>query len=280
MAKRAIPRIITQKKPPIELRVLSQPPVKDTTLDDYPDYVWPWLGEETFIYDIGQGINTAHQEFKNRKIEWLYPRIAAFRGTNTPTEDPELGWHHTCTASKAVGNWAGSSKTSTLVAVKIPDDTEGSLAEVFETILNDITTKNRQHHSVVTFSYNVQVNPTYTCWEKMALDLLKLMDIGVIITTSAGNAGPHEADSFIAMLPDRSDQFKNQLIVVGAVDFDGNKAEWSEELIHSKMLWAPGVDIFCAKGAQATSGYREADGTSYCEIRSSMGPTLSANIFC
>ncbi|KAL8671357.1 MAG: hypothetical protein Q9168_004139 [Polycauliona sp. 1 TL-2023] len=264
-SKRSTPPTITQKKPPRDLRVLSQPPVEGTTIDDYPDYVWPSFGEEeTFIYDIGEGINTAHREFKNRKIEWLYPPVATFKGTDTPTEIPGNA-HQTCVVSKAMGNWAGSSKTSTLVVLKIPDESEASFLELWETILVDITAKGRQHHSVINYSYNIYNHPDYreyTCWKKIARDMANLMKLGVLITTSAGNAGPHVVDSFPARLADSTTEFYNHIIVVGAVDFNGAKTDFTEELGHAKMLWAPGQDIFCPKGDGVKTGYVIEDGTS------------------
>lgn len=52
-------------------------------------------------------------------------------------------------------------------------------------------------------------------------------------------------------------------IVVGAVDNEGNKAPWSQELEYGRMLWAPGVDIECADSAPSVHDYVITSGTSF-----------------
>ena len=260
-------RVYVQKDAPEELRVISQPPVPGSTLADYPDYYY-FLDteEETFIYDIGNGINLAHSEFADprRKIEWLYTRFTEFRGQNTPTEIPGFRGHHTCTASKATGILVGSAKKSTLIVVKIPDLSEASFVEVWEVIVRDIVAKNRRYHSVVNFSYSDRGKldaAKLAFWRKTYQDITDLIRMGVPITVSAGNEGPGYISSFPANGADHWGYIDDP-IVVGAVDNVGNQASFSEQLRIGRMIWAPGVDIRCAAGSPSTSGFRTVNGTS------------------
>ena len=224
---------------------------------------------ETFIYDVGSGVNTAHIDFADprRKIEWLYTRYTAFRGQDTPTEIPGIGSHHTCTASKAAGALYGSAKRATLVVVKIPDETEAAFAEVFQTIAHDIISKNRQHHSVINYSYNgrnFRDREEFLFWQKQYFAITHLVDMGVLVFVPAGNHGPGAIKSLPAAMADHF-TYTNEPIVVGAVDSAGNQTPWSEKLQVGKMIWAPGNKIVCAKSAPARTGYRVDQGTSFGE---------------
>ncbi|KAL8916295.1 MAG: hypothetical protein Q9172_006366 [Xanthocarpia lactea] len=52
-------------------------------------------------------------------------------------------------------------------------------------------------------------------------------------------------------------------IVVGAVNNEGEKASFSSELQHGRMLWAPGVEIECAAESPEIRIYWEESGTSF-----------------
>ncbi|KAI4246655.1 MAG: hypothetical protein L6R42_009840, partial [Xanthoria sp. 1 TBL-2021] len=257
--------IFHQKDAPPELRLISQAP--NTPLAANPGYTYSIDGsEETFIYDIGWGINRAHWDFSNpsRKIEWLYTPQTRLHHHDTPTEltypwPRNFGRHSTCTASKAAGMVAGAAKHATLVVVKFWPSRAGA-AEVFETIMQDIVTKRRTHHSVVSYSYGSYTNRSDD--QKMASDIMMIVRRGVPVILAAGNNGPGFVTRLPASIADRKDNLWGP-IVVGAVDNNGNKAPSSEELRYGRMLWAPGVDIECANTSPDISSYITETGTSF-----------------
>ncbi|CAO1605864.1 hypothetical protein XANCAGTX0491_009369 [Xanthoria calcicola] len=257
--------IFHQNKAPPELRAISQAP--HTPLAANPSYTYSLdKSQETFIYDIGWGINRAHRDFSNpyRKIEWLYTPQTRLHRHDTPTEltfpwPRDFGCHSTCTASKAAGMIAGAAKHATLVVVKFWPTRAGA-AEIFETVMQDIVVKGRMHHSVVSYSYGSYTNRSDD--RKMASDIMMIVRRGVPVILAAGNDGP----GFITKLPARLADLKDNLqgpIVVGSVDKDGHKAPSSEELRTGQMLWATGVEITCADTSPDISSYITASGTSF-----------------
>ena len=286
--------IFHQNKAPPELRAISQAP--HTPLSANPSYTYSLdASQETFLYDIGWGINRAHHDFSSphRKIEWLYTPQTRLHHHDTPTELPppwpkDFGRHSTCTASKAAGMLAGAAKHATLVVVKFWPTRAGA-AEIFETVMRDIVVKGRTHHSVVSYSYGSYTNRSDD--RKMADDVMMIVRRGVPVILAAGNGRflfnrfsnlpckkkPYsklmmgmllaiDGPGFITKLPARLADLKDNLhgpIVVGSVDKDGHKAPSSEELRHGRMLWATGVEITCAETSPDISSYITASGTSF-----------------
>lgn len=66
---------------------------------------------------------------------------------------PNEKGHSTWTASKATGQEWGSSKSATLVAVKMGDWSHVAMMSVFRDVLRHIVTNNRQGKSVVSISW-------------------------------------------------------------------------------------------------------------------------------
>ncbi|KAL8916893.1 MAG: hypothetical protein Q9208_008295 [Pyrenodesmia sp. 3 TL-2023] len=177
-----------------------------------------------------------------------------------------MGAHSTCSASKAVGRFAGSAKRATLVVVKFyPKNADAAL--IFETIAQDIVAKGRTHHSVVTNSWSQSRKRPTRADRKEASDIMMLVRRGVPVILGAGNDGPGFITKLPASLADREDNLLGP-IVVGAVDNDGNKAPFSEELRDGRVLWAPGVGISCAKTSPDIGTYVTEWGTSYVAGRS------------
>lgn len=83
-----------------------------------------------------------------------------------------------------------------------------------------------------------------------------------MLTPKSTTDGPGFVTSFPQRIADREDNLEGP-IVVGAVDNDGNKAPFSQELRYGRMLWAPGVDIGCADGSREIARYVMTGGTSY-----------------
>lgn len=176
--------------PPDELRVISQKPGTPLAANlgfwySYDEH------EETFIYDIGAGINQTHENFSSphRRIEWLYTPLTKSHHFDTPTEMPEAyggGDHATCTSSEAAERFSGSARKATLVVVK-HFDTAAGRAEIFETIAQEIVAKRRNHHCVVTVSFSLRNNDEFS--QKISSDVMMLVRRGVPII-AAGNTGP------------------------------------------------------------------------------------------
>lgn len=82
-----------------ELRVTSQPS-GDPNLDSYRDYVYESdAGKDTFIYHAEVGINAEHDDFRDRKVEWIFTALAVRAGKDTRNESANfVPGHSTCTA--------------------------------------------------------------------------------------------------------------------------------------------------------------------------------------
>ena len=112
--------------------------------------------DETFIYHAELGINTHHEDFQERRIEWLFTPRAELLGQDTKNKASEQQFGHrtSCTASKAAGRIYGAPKGATLVIVKMPNFRRDSVKEVQPHILDYIQHKSRNGVSVVSISWN------------------------------------------------------------------------------------------------------------------------------
>ena len=144
--------------PPVgpKLRALSQPR-NAGSFEQFPNYVYRMdrVRNETFIYHAELGINTHHEDFQERRIEWLFTPRAELLGQDTKDETPgqQFGYS-TCTASKGAGRIYGAPKGATLVVVKMPDFKRESVKEVQPHILDHIQHESRNGVSVVSISWN------------------------------------------------------------------------------------------------------------------------------
>jgi len=272
----------TQRDAPAELTVLSQP-TGQMRGGRYDNYFYRTDGsKEVFIYHAEFGINGAHRDFKDRRVEWVYTRMAINERQDTETESSDGNGHSTCSASKAVGNVYGASKHSTLVVVKMPDYTEGSMGEITNTIYDHIVSHQRQTTSVVSISwgsdYPMPPSPTpYSrFWKDMLKDLTELVSLGVPVVVSAGNdALERDAAGNLRLLSDKAPAVFAQrddlpLVVVGNCDNDGHRNKESQRpgklpsLRSNRALFAPGTDIHCADVNSKTAS-RVDTGTSFCK---------------
>lgn len=266
-----------------ELRVLSQPP--GTDIDNFSNYVYRSDGSnEAYIYHAELGINSAHVDFRQREIEWVYTGYATFLGQDTPNESPVAGGHSTCTASKAAGDIYGAAKNATLVVVKMPNFTEQSVTEIMSNIIDHIETKGRQGKSVVTISWGsgpeTGYGPSPRFWQDLHDDCRTLLlQLDVHIVAAAGNsaqetAGPGRgkrtvvdtAPAIFAGSPVRYFGMTLPILVVGNCYTNGLRYKDSQTLygFAYDQLYAPGVDVQCASGTSTTaSGIWT--GTSFCK---------------
>ena len=171
--------------------MISQAP--NTPLTANPGFTYSFdENEETFIYIPDYGINRAHWEFStpSRRIEWLYTPQTILHHHDTPTElqwpyPSFFGAHSTCIASKAVGREVGSARHATLVVVKI-SPTRAGTAEFMPTIIKDIVSKRRTHHSVVSLSFGCRTERSID--RQMTADLVELIRRGVPVIAGSGNS--------------------------------------------------------------------------------------------
>ena len=183
----------TQKSPlAAELRALSQP-AGSGSISHYPNYVYRVGGRPTYIYHVELGINQQHHDFHGRSIEWLYTDLSRAMRADTMTEAAAGGGHSICTASKAVGNLYGASRSATLVVVKMPNLEEASVYEVLDIVIDDIVNKGRKATSLVSISWG---SKEITDWPRFKSPLLTrlvsqidvLRKMNVLFVCAAGNA--------------------------------------------------------------------------------------------
>ena len=260
-----------------ELRALSQP-AGGVPIERYPNYVYPDGGDPTYIYHVELGINQEHEDFHDRNIEWLYTELSIEAGANTTTEAPAGGGHSTCTASKAVGNLYGASKSATLVVVKMPYLDEESVYEILDTVIDDIDSKERYASSVVSISWGIEetVDPPLTGYvaKRLGEQIDELMRMYVPCVCAAGNAAQmpsvHGGSRlYVDTSPAGLYRVAPSLwlfFVVGNSDING--VRWPTSQLTPKnfprQVYAPGVDIKCASSTSST-GYTTWTGTSFCK---------------
>ena len=264
-----------------ELRVLSQP-VAGGSISHYPNYVYPTGGRSTYIYHVELGINEQHDDFRGRTIEWLYTDLSKATGADIRTEAAAGGGHSTCTASKAVGNLYGASRSATLVVVKMPNLDEASVLEVLDTVMDDIHDKHRTATSVVSISWGTKEFgdaigqgglPQTTLGLELFIQSRRLNKIGVPIICAAGNAALEfhgtQPRMFVDTVPAAlAGQFSStKFIVVGNSDINGMRYPTSQlhrPAYSETQVYAPGVNIKCASSTSST-GYETRTGTSFCK---------------
>ena len=267
----------TQEAPiAAELRALSQP-MGGGSISHYPNYVYPVRQKTTYIYHVELGIDEQHIDLHGRNVEWLYTGLAIERRANTPTEALTGGGHSTCTASKAVGNLYGASKSATLVVVKMPDYTEGSGGEVLNYVVDDIYVKGRQAQSVVSISWGtIEAYNTVHLGHALRLTLIaqirELMEMNVVIVCAAGNAAQEptiyggsrlSVDTLPAILV-YAVRPRAPFFVVGNSDINGRRYPTSQQLPPAwspTQIYAPGVNIKCASSTSSKAW----TGTSFCK---------------
>ncbi len=144
------PNYTTQIAPAAtELRVLSQPK-NGGPIERYRNYVYRKDKiQETYIYHVEFGINSAHEDFAGREPEWVI-----LPGADRTKEESPMGipGHSTCTASKAIGNIYGASKKAKLVVVKMRSLTLRDVEEALDSTRDYILDHRRAGRSVVSIS--------------------------------------------------------------------------------------------------------------------------------
>ncbi|KAI4137883.1 MAG: hypothetical protein LQ341_004928, partial [Variospora aurantia] len=245
-----------QRNPPEDLKVVSWAP--NQVLANLRDYVYDTQWRiKPVVYIIDSGVDTtSHQDFQLGIDKWLYsPNVKANR-RDTPTDDNPNS-HGSCVLSKAIGTYSGvyknrigRTKNSEVVVVKF--DRQPSFGEIlwaFSIINTDIRDSRTAQPAVVTFPWTVY-NADPIPWSIIKTYFEQIFDQGgTIIVPSGSNArtpGRRDVDTLPALW--ESPVFP--LVVVGAVNNIGSIPVFSQGPTHV-TVWAPGVDVQCAKRASA-----------------------------
>ena len=177
-------------------------------------------------------------------------------------------------ASKAAGTINGVSKKSRLVVVK----SSNSLLDVemgFGLAYDDIMVKQRARRSVIVFPKVSKARYNYGDpflpleWRSIFSILRKTTDQRIPIVVPAGNLGSWSAR--VNTLPALWGTLKVQaipLIIAGATTLVGDVAQFSQG--HDEpdwTIWAPGVDIQCARRMSPARGTSCAAGLVYDSLR-------------
>ena len=179
-------------------------------------------------------------------------------GAKTPTDDG--GQHGSCVASKAAGFYNGVSKTSQLTMMKILWSFP-AIDWAFDKIWEDITDKGRQGRSVVVLPAAWTNTPDRTQDSlKIERTMRDLFDINTVIVVPSGNYAKGTSRQDVDTFPSLWEDENFPLIVVGAVDQDGNYATFSQRGRHV-TTWAPGVSISCSGDHSPGTSY--GTGTSF-----------------
>ncbi|KAG7001368.1 hypothetical protein G7Y79_00032g067210 [Physcia stellaris] len=273
---------------PQELVALSQPPGwSPGDISHWENYVYRSrtdLHKESFVYHAEIGINQDHEDFRHRRIHWLYTGYARKTGNAVPTESrfSSRPGHSTCTASKAVGNVNGASKFATLVVVKMPDLSLASIGEVFSTIADDMKFYRRTRKSVVTVSWGSrtpidEMSPTEgQFWNKIKRHLQELTDADVPCIFAAGDAAEKPASrgrqgkrTFVDTLPAAWVSSGMRALIASSTNNNGERWKNSQYDTYNPRsqgkgfnIFAPGVNVQCAS-YDSRWAYQNRTGTSF-----------------
>ncbi|KAJ5570076.1 uncharacterized protein N7459_009506 [Penicillium hispanicum] len=273
LSKRADGDLERQKTNQPEMKFISQP--KNSDLNNVLDFAYVnTAGRGVLVYVHDTGINIAHQEFTGTlpagvtrgNIDWLLPQKDE-AGNPFPQVNSDEKGHGTCVASKVVGVNYGVAKSVDLKMVPLYDEEKSNyILPGLQAIVDDMNDKdNKAEFFVVNLSYSLDDNDVKDDLDKYRSLYQNMIDKGALLVTTAGNDGQKPVDSYPAIFA-KEDSFKDNLIVVGAVDVLGNPARFSQNgpLVDT---WAPGTidaktGIECA-AKQGVDTTREGKGTSY-----------------
>ena len=202
------------------------------------------------------GIDPHHLDFLGRPIEWVFTRRTIYLRQNTHSEDPRSKGHSTCTASKAAGRIFGTSKSATLVIVKMSDFKRDSVAGVLGTIFNHIVAHRRQRRSVVNVSWGSSkpmTGPLPPEWQLFLDRCRDLESISVPIFTAASNFAL-EPDHYrgstrreIDTVPALFYKQLSNLYTIGNCDNHGRRNAKSQDdtTNYIEQIHAPGDNVAC-----------------------------------
>jgi hypothetical protein len=206
-------------------------------------------GSTIYIFDSGLRTDTPDIQSLEHKPEWLFvgmdaPKLLHSQWGTQTDEGPSSRGHGTCMLSLAVGKTYGVAKKASSVVVKYPPVTKENSEKDFQRLSNyvmgmasmaeHIASKNgnvkpgvkASAKAVINQSNGLKINRAlsesdrndYKRWFIERYNIL--MDLGAIITTSAGNEGVTQDISKTINVPQYWAGPELPLIVVGNIDWD------------------------------------------------------------
>ncbi|KAJ0167124.1 Subtilisin-like protease 2 [Colletotrichum tanaceti] len=222
-----------------DLKIISQPPGAETP-HDLPGYAYAAAaGKGVTIYLIDTGANVDNPEWRNMEGNKTFIYLRDAEKTET---DPD--GHGSCIASKLTGPKYGVAKGANIVMLKWDTDAEITMYHFFEALVevsNDVHMKNIRGKAVVNFSYGKALDREYDSFiidsYELLLGLLEKDDI--VFVTASGNLRTNKP-------------LTTDIIIVGAVELDGSRSEYSQGTKEELATSAPGL-IYCASNERPTT---------------------------
>jgi subtilisin family serine protease len=195
-------------------------------------------GENAVVYILDSGLDTTHPEMNNVSVDLLYSHTGNFTDTNG---------HGTAIASVIAGNTCGI-VGSALKIVKIFDSAQPTLLSEMLSALDTVATdyiNNNGKPSVMNCSWGIPYNQYIN--EKIQ----QLIDMGIFVVASAGNAGMPVSDVTPACIPDvlTVGSFGQELIPSNFSNYtDPSFISFTANETNMGALdgWAPGEKIWAA----------------------------------
>ncbi|KAF8253269.1 hypothetical protein K440DRAFT_642250 [Wilcoxina mikolae CBS 423.85] len=285
------------------LREISRPPkVKFNTWKDYLYHESAGNGVWVYIQDTGLNLQNAEIRRLEHTPEWIFVDDIPGQSVNHPATDYyDYHNHGTCMLDLAVGKRDGIARNAQAVVVKykfqrVPKKPDGQTSDwhpyyrqrlsdyiqALEVIWSHIKGREGEegfanaviNQSQGIFTKHLENDADYGNLRAWIEELLvKVMDLGAIVLTSAGNGGDQAERQ--AKWPTLLSSHDVPVIVVGASDHTGIIAGNSDQ---GDMItvYAPGGPVLCAYGWRSQPGedvpnFKNGDGTSEaCAITSGL----------
>ena len=132
----------------------------------------------------------------------------------------------------------------------------------FDKAVQEVALRDHQGKAVVVWAYNsIERYPDESKhpWNRLKRLMQQLFELDVTIVVSAGNDKTRWTRWYVDTLPALWEGPGFPLIVAGSVDNFGRAAAFSQGPQHVS-IWAPGIDVHCAKRDTISGG--RAHGTS------------------
>ncbi|KAH8734200.1 peptidase S8/S53 domain-containing protein [Ilyonectria robusta] len=239
-----------------ELKMVSQP--RGEKLSNLAGYGYASEGGKGItIYIIDTGANAQHSEWlgMSGNKRFMFPITAPVHS------DPKD--HGSCIASKAAGPKYGAAKNANVVMIPLSEnrkvtDMVPALIKALTAVEEDVIKKGLKGKAVVNMSfemskwiYQMQIVQDY---KKKVASLLK-NDIVLVACSGNFRVLDEQIDRYPALFGKDLD-----LVVVGAVDKDGKRTQYSQGSEDQLTVSAPG-DVLCASGKDNTVAQKS--GTSF-----------------
>ncbi|TEA17215.1 Subtilisin-like protease 3 [Colletotrichum sidae] len=248
-----------QSVAPPELKVISQPPGSGRAAD-LPGFAYASeAGKGVTIYVIDTGANTQNPEWRDmtgsKRFEYLPNAVQT-------AVDGHSSGHGSCVSSKLTGPLFGTAKDANIVIVmlKVPKEipwTSAILAALVD-ISDDVKDKGISGKAVVNISLGQRFKMSEDSIVKTYQHSLEtLMREDVVVVAPSGNSRKwfNKLSEHPALF-----SYETDIIVVGAVDNDGFRTDYSQGTVEEITTSAPG-DVVCASGTSL--GWVGKSGTSF-----------------